>query len=125
MALVITAVCLVSSLCKKDPVEPAFYTNLQIVDEAVTQNTRILMTIPSLTQFIGFVTDYQKEKSAVEVYITASLIVTVNENTKQTSERSYLKRNTELKTDLSSQVHVQCSHEELTDSHISHSPFVA
>jgi hypothetical protein len=37
---------------------------------------------------------YSIEKSAVQVYISPSLFITENENTKQTCERSYETRNT-------------------------------
>jgi hypothetical protein len=43
---------------------------------------------------ISFSHSYHIEKSAVQAYISPSLIITENENTKQTCERSYETRNT-------------------------------
>jgi hypothetical protein len=42
---------------------------------------------------ISFSHSYRTEKSAVQVYISPSLFITENENTKQTCERSYETRN--------------------------------
>jgi hypothetical protein len=55
------------------------------------------VTKPSFTQFTGFIfhVTVAWEKCAVQVYISASIFITVNENTKQTSECSYEKRNTD------------------------------
>jgi hypothetical protein len=43
---------------------------------------------------ISFSHSYRTEKSAVQVYISTSLFITENENTKQTFELSYETRNT-------------------------------
>jgi hypothetical protein len=43
---------------------------------------------------IYFSRSYRIEKSAVQVYISSSVFITENENTKQTCERSYETRNT-------------------------------
>jgi hypothetical protein len=43
---------------------------------------------------ISFSHSYRIEKSAVQVYISPSLFITENENTKQACEKSYETRNT-------------------------------
>jgi hypothetical protein len=43
---------------------------------------------------ISFLRNYHTEKSPVQVYISQSVCISVNENMKQTSEWSYKNRNT-------------------------------
>jgi hypothetical protein len=67
-------------LSKKDPVECTFITNLKIVDEAGTQNSRIIMMKPFFSQFLGFIIRITVcvEKSAVSgVYKYGGLVLQV------------------------------------------------
>jgi hypothetical protein len=73
-------------LSKKDPVERIFFTSLKIVDEAGIRKDTYGETFFCTIYRISFSHSYRIEKSAVQVYISPSLFITENENTKQTCE---------------------------------------
>jgi hypothetical protein len=72
---------------KKDPAARTFFTNSNIINEAVTQHQDTYgKTLFHTIYRISFSHNYHTEKSAVQVYISPPVFITVNENTKQISD---------------------------------------
>jgi hypothetical protein len=80
-----------------------FFKQLKTVDEAGTWRPQYLPCSPFCTwciEFIFHITIVQKNPLTVQMYVSSSLFITVNENMKQASEWFY-KNSSTKRTELS------------------------